>query len=100
MDRNTANRPDTVRHTGGKTPSEFLRAFHYDTCVYDPAVLKVLIERVGCDRLVIDSDYPVGEKDPVAWLKGAGLAGADLAAVAGGNAARLLGINPAAGTAA
>ena len=95
MDRNTLNRPDTVRNTGGKNPSDFLRSFYYDTCVYDPQVLKVLIERVGCDRLVMGSDYPVGEKDPVGWLRAAGLSGADLTAVAGGNAARLLGIAPA-----
>ena len=94
MDRNTANRPDTVRNTGGQTPSAFLRAFHYDTCVYDPQVLKVLIERVGVDRLVMGSDYPVGEKDPLGWLKSVGLAGDELAAVAGGNAARLLGLPP------
>lgn len=92
MDRNTANRPDTVRNTGGRTPGEFLRSFYYDTCVYDPAVLRVLIERVGVDRLVLGSDYPVGEADPVGWLKSAGLDGTDLAAVAGGNAARLLGL--------
>ncbi len=92
LDRNTLNRPDTVRHTGGKTPGDFLRSFYYDTCVYDRAVLKVLIERVGVDRLVMGSDYPVGEKDPVAWLKSAGLAGEDLTAVTGGNAARLLGL--------
>ena len=92
MDRNTANRPDTVRNTGGKNPSEFLRSFHYDTCVYDPQVLRVLIERVGVDRLVMGSDYPVGEADPVGWLRAAGVAGEDLAAIAGGNAARLLGL--------
>ena len=38
------------------------------------------------------SDYPVGEKDPLGWLKSVGLAGDELAAVAGGNAARLLGL--------
>jgi aminocarboxymuconate-semialdehyde decarboxylase len=92
MDRNTQNRPDTVRNTGGMTPSAFLRSFYYDTCVYDPEVLKVLIDRVGTDRLVMGSDYPVGEADPVAWLQSAGLAGAELQAVAGGNAARLLGL--------
>ena len=92
MDRNTANRPDTVRNTGGRTPSDFLRSFHYDTCVYDPQVLRVLLERVGADRLVMGSDYPVGEKDPVGWLRAAGVGGDDLAAIAGGNAARLLGI--------
>ena len=93
MDRNTANRPDTVRNTGGRTPGDFLRSFHYDTCVYDPLVLRVLIERVGVDRLVMGSDYPVGERDPVGWLRAAGVGGDDLAAIAGGNAARLLGLD-------
>jgi aminocarboxymuconate-semialdehyde decarboxylase len=92
LDRNTANRPDTVRNTGGNTPSTFLRSFYYDSCVYDPLVLKVLLERVGADRLVMGSDYPVGEKDPVGWLRECGLAGEDLAKITGGNAARLLGI--------
>jgi aminocarboxymuconate-semialdehyde decarboxylase len=93
MDRNTLNRPDTVRNIGGGNPSGFLRSFHYDTCVYDPRVLRVLLDRVGADRLVLGSDYPVGEKDPVGWLRDAcGLKGADLARVAGGNAARLLGL--------
>ena len=92
LDRNTVNRPDTVRNAGGSTPSAFLRSFYYDSCVYDPKVLQVLLERVGADRLVMGGDYPVGEKDPVGWLRACGVAGADLAAIAGGNAARLLGI--------
>jgi aminocarboxymuconate-semialdehyde decarboxylase len=90
MDRNHANRPDTVKNTGGKKPSEFLRSFHYDTCVYDPQVLKVLHERVGADRLVMGSDYPVGEKDPVAWIKSQGFNASEEAMICGGNAARLL----------
>ena len=93
MDRNHANRPDTVKNTGGKKPSEFLRAFHYDTCVYDPAVLRVLLDRVGADRLVMGSDYPVGEKDPVGWIDGFGLSASDTEKICGGNAARLLGLH-------
>jgi aminocarboxymuconate-semialdehyde decarboxylase len=92
MDRNHANRPDTVKNTGGHKPSEFLRAFHYDTCVYDPEVLKVLLARVGADRLVMGSDYPVGEKDPVSFVAGCGVSPSELATICGGNAARLLGI--------
>jgi aminocarboxymuconate-semialdehyde decarboxylase len=93
MDRNTANRPDTVRNMNGESPSSFLKRFYYDSCVYDPQVLKVLIERVGVDRIVMGSDYPVGEKDPVAWLAQSGVNGAALAAIAGGNAAKLLGMH-------
>jgi aminocarboxymuconate-semialdehyde decarboxylase len=60
--------------------------------VYDPQVLQVLRERVGIDRLVMGSDYPVGEADPVGWLRQCGLQGEDLAAVTGANAAKLLGL--------
>jgi aminocarboxymuconate-semialdehyde decarboxylase len=89
MDRNTGNRPDTVRNMGGRKPSDFLRDFHYDTCVYDPQVLKVLGERVGADRLVMGSDYPVGEKDPVGFVRNV-FSEKDTAMICGGNAARLL----------
>ena len=92
LDRNTPNRPDTVRNTEGRTPSDFLRSFYYETTVYDPQVLKLLQERVGIDRLVMGSDYPVGEADPVGWLRKCGLEGESLKAVTGGNAAKLLGI--------
>ena len=92
MDRNHANRPDTVKNTGGRKPSDFLRSFHYDTCVYDPEVLKVLLKRVGADRLVMGSDYPVGEKDPVGWIEQFDLPRNEKAAICGGNAERLLGL--------
>jgi aminocarboxymuconate-semialdehyde decarboxylase len=93
MDRNHANRPDTVRNTGGRKPSEFLRSFYYDTCVYDPKVLGVLIERIGADRLVMGSDYPVGDKDPVAFIRDHVCSQNQVHQICGGNAARLLGLH-------
>ncbi|MGH8668412.1 MAG: amidohydrolase family protein [Burkholderiales bacterium] len=93
MDRNHANRPDTVKNTGGRKPSEFLRAFHYDTCVYDPRVLKVLLQRVGADRLVMGSDYPVGEKDPISFIRQNVPSEGEAQLICGGNAARLLGLH-------
>lgn len=92
IDRNAVNRPDTVKNLDGKTPRDFLKSFYYDTCVYDPRVLEALISLVGTERLVMGSDYPVGEKTPVQWLQQSGLEGEALAAVAGGNAANLLGL--------
>lgn len=93
MDRNHANRPDTVKNTGGRKPSEFLRSFHYDTCVYDPQVLKVLLERIGADRLVMGSDYPVGEKDPVDFIRQNVSSEDEMRLICGGNAARLLNLH-------
>lgn len=93
VDRNAVNRPDSVQFLQGLTPRDFLGHFHYDTCVYDPVVLRALLALVGPQRLIMGSDYPVGEKNPVQWLKEAGLQGEDLSAVAGGNAARLLELN-------
>jgi aminocarboxymuconate-semialdehyde decarboxylase len=92
IDRNAVNRPDTVKNLDGKTPRDFLKSFYYDTCVYDPRVLEALISLVGTERLVMGSDYPVGEKTPLQWLQQVGLEGEALAAVAGGNAANLLGL--------
>jgi aminocarboxymuconate-semialdehyde decarboxylase len=93
MDRNTANRPDTVRNMNGESPSSFLKRFYYDSCVYDPQVFKVLLERVGADRIVMGSDYPVGEKDPIAWLRSCGVEAAALELIAGRNAAKILGLD-------
>lgn len=93
MDRNHANRPDTVRNTGGRKPSEFLRSFYYDSCVYDPQVLRVLLERVGADRLVMGSDYPVGEKDPVRFIRENTSSENQMQWICGSNAARLLNLH-------
>lgn len=73
-------------------PSAYLRRMWFDALVYTPGTLRHLVEEVGADRVVLGTDHPfdMGVDDPVARLDAAGLAPADRAAVAGGNALDLL----------
>jgi len=92
LDRNVANMPESAKNIS-KKPSEYLRAFYYDTCTYGADIAAALIARVGADRLVMGSDYSLGEPDPVAAVQQvAAIAPADLPLVTGGTAARLLGM--------
>ncbi|MDP4593752.1 MAG: amidohydrolase, partial [Beijerinckiaceae bacterium] len=52
-----------------RTPTEFLKALWYDSCVYDEDVLQRLVEIVGDDKIIMGSDYPVGNPDPVGFIK-------------------------------
>ncbi len=42
---------------------------HYDTCVYDPDTLSHLADIVGAERIVMGSDYPVGDMTPVEFVR-------------------------------
>jgi aminocarboxymuconate-semialdehyde decarboxylase len=91
VDRNVAKPEAMVNIT--QAPSTYLRRFHYDTCMYDPIALRNLIDRVGADRIVLGSDYPFGEFDPLVTVAALpNLGDAELALIAHGNAKRLLGL--------
>ncbi len=70
-----------------------LRRFHYDTVVFDPGVLRALVDFAGADRVLLGSDYPfdMGDPRPAEVVRAAAFAAADEAAILGGNALRLLG---------
>jgi aminocarboxymuconate-semialdehyde decarboxylase len=90
LDRNASFRPWTTRNLS-KKPSEYLRDFYYDSCVYDIRTLEFLVERVGADRIVLGSDYPFGGFDPLDFLETATqLSDEQRAAIAGGTARELL----------
>lgn len=92
LDRNVTNRPDSMRNIR-KKPSEYLRAFYYDTCLYDTSILAALIKAVGADRIVMGSDYPVGEADPVGFIERCpGITKAEVDMIVGGTAAAVLGL--------
>jgi aminocarboxymuconate-semialdehyde decarboxylase len=93
MDRNVTNFPESMKNISRK-PSDYLRSFYYDTCVYDPAVLSALVQCVGADRLVMGSDYPVGESDPIGFIKNCpGVSETEALMITGKTAAQILGLS-------
>jgi aminocarboxymuconate-semialdehyde decarboxylase len=87
-------RPD-VRERITRPPSTYLRQLYVDTMVFDPVTLARLIADQGDDRVLLGTDYPfdMGEDDPLGLLtRVEGLDDAARARIAGGNAARLLGL--------
>ena len=78
-------------HTCVLPPSSYLGQILVDSLVLDPGELRRLVARMGAERVLLGSDYPfdMGEADPVASLRAAGLDPSDFRAVAGGNAVRL-----------
>jgi aminocarboxymuconate-semialdehyde decarboxylase len=49
---------EDVKAATTKRPSEAAKLLSYDTLTYDPMNLRLLLDRVGVDRLVMGSDYP------------------------------------------
>jgi aminocarboxymuconate-semialdehyde decarboxylase len=70
-----------------------LRRFFYDTVTHDPALLRGLVEFVGAERVVAGSDHPfdMGDPDPEATVRAAGLGSEAEAAILEGNLERLVG---------
>lgn len=82
------------------SPSEQACRLFYDTLVFDPSTLNLLIERFGADQLMIGTDYPFAFHDarPVASIDAA-VADPDIRErLVARNAARFLGIPPASNT--
>jgi aminocarboxymuconate-semialdehyde decarboxylase len=82
--------------TTEKRPSELLRQTFVDSLVYTPGQLRHLVSVMGPGQVTLGSDYPfdMGVEDPVGRLNAAGFDDASVAAIRGGNAARLLGPLP------
>ena len=77
-----------------KPPTEYLKRVYVDTVVFTPQQLKYLIDLFGPDHVLMGTDYPydMADYDPMGHLGVSALDASTMAAVAGGNAKRLLGL--------
>jgi aminocarboxymuconate-semialdehyde decarboxylase len=76
-------------------PTSYLKKIYFDSVVFTPHQLAHLLRVFGADHIVMGTDYPfdMAEYDPIGHLASVGeFDSATLAAVAGGNARRLLGL--------
>jgi aminocarboxymuconate-semialdehyde decarboxylase len=78
-----------------RPPSDYLKRFYYDTVNFDPRALQLAIDFAGTDRILAGSDYPhqIGSiPKMLETLNGLHVSEEARAAIAGRNAARLLGM--------
>ena len=82
-----------VRGDLPKPPTSYLKQVYFDTVVFTPHQLDYLVRVFGPDHIVMGTDYPydMGEYDPIGHVVGTeALDEVGVAAIAGGNAKRLL----------
>jgi aminocarboxymuconate-semialdehyde decarboxylase len=95
IDHAASARPDCCEQIR-EMPTTYLKRLYFDTLVYTHPQLEYLVREYGADHLLVGTDYPadMGEVDPIGFIESSpGLTAADRAAILGGNAARLLGLN-------
>jgi aminocarboxymuconate-semialdehyde decarboxylase len=77
-------------------PTTYLRQVYLDTVVFSYHQLAYLIDLFGPDRILMGTDYPfdMAEYNPIGHVAGVqGMEDVRLAQIAGGNAARVLGLD-------
>ncbi|WP_149563744.1 amidohydrolase family protein [Streptomyces cacaoi] len=82
---------DLVRADSPHPPSAYVRRFHVDSAVFDPRALRLLVDVMGADRVMLGSDFPfpLGEQRPGTVIRECpGLDDAERELLLGGNAAR------------
>lgn len=97
-----------MAHWGGGLPfyalmpevREALAGVYFDTAatpfLYNPRVFETVSGLVGAERILFGSDFPLLAQERVLkQLEAAGLSAEEKAAIGGGNAARLFGLQPA-----
>lgn len=87
-------RGELVRGRSSHPPSHYLDRFFVDTVVFEPAALRLLVDTLGEDQVMLGSDYPypLGERPAGRVVHTADfLSAAQRGKLLAGNAARFLG---------
>ncbi len=82
-----------LRGTTANSPVDLAKRFYYDSLTHSMRALHFLVDMVGCDRIILGSDFPfdMRDRDPIVAIHS--LTGPNLQeidAILGGNAAALL----------
>lgn len=94
LDNAWHRRGELVRGSSQHPPGKYLDRFYVDSVVFDAPALRLLVDTVGEDRVVLGSDYPypLGERPAGHVVREAGfLTGAQRGKLLSGNAYRFLG---------
>src|SRR5665213_3357183 len=78
-----------------KSPTSYLKQVYFDTVVFTPLQLETLVKTFGADHVIMGTDYPFDmlEYDPIGHINSVeGFDDATRAALAGGNAKKMLGM--------
>lgn len=92
-----AGRQDNARKSGSDgvklqgSFSSYIRRFYYESVVFNPDMLEFLATKVATRNIVMGTDYPFGERDPIGFIRRAKkLSRAQQDGILGRNAAKLL----------
>lgn len=79
-----------------KKPTEYIRQIYFDALVFTPEALRHLAAEVGTGQIMVGTDHPIPwEDDPVGHVMATPeLSDDDRLAILGGNAIRVLGLEP------
>lgn len=90
---------DIVRADSPKPPSAYVDRFSVDSAVFDPRALRLLVDVMGPERVMLGTDFPfpLGEKEPGSVVRNCpGLTPDEQDMILGGNARRFFAV-PATG---
>jgi aminocarboxymuconate-semialdehyde decarboxylase len=93
---NAWHRRDLVRADSPYPPSHYTDRFSVDSAVFDPGALRLLVDVMGAERVLLGSDhpFPLGEEEIGRLVRESALTREERTAVLGDNAVGFFGLTP------